>query len=96
MFVAFAVFTFIFIAIATSLAVSSSYARSRIKVCIRQISITSLAAIPSVGGLSGNFYSHGFDVPWWAFGIASGLCTLAVGVIVLFVAYNWRKYFGKQ
>jgi hypothetical protein len=53
-----------------------------------------LAALVCVFGLGipvGNFYSHGFDIPWWGFGSLGGACMLLSAVLALLVTHVVKR-----
>lgn len=40
------------------------------------VGLAGLVCVFSLGIPAGNFYSHGFDVPWWGFGLFGSACML--------------------
>ena len=54
------------------------------KYIIRAV-IVGAILIPIVGGAQGSFYSHGFDIPWWFFGIANLLVIFAAAILTVTV-----------
>lgn len=50
------------------------------KLQLKLVSGIAVFLSPVVGYFTGTLYTHGFDVPWWLFGIAYG-----VGLIVCFL-----------
>ncbi len=57
---------------------------------IKRIIISSVCAsillIPPVGLYLGTWYSHGFDIPWWAFGILNSIVVVLITLIVISIA----------
>jgi hypothetical protein len=57
------------------------YAGTKVKVLFILIVVNAPLALVS-GVYIGNFYSHGFDIKWWAHGIAACAPSLLVCIIV--------------
>ncbi len=57
---------------------------------IKQIAISSVCAstvlVAPLGLYVGSWYSHGFDVPWWAFGILNSIVVVLISVSVIYLA----------
>jgi hypothetical protein len=71
--------------IATILTVILVKNGSRRRKVIRWGLVVSILLAPVYGGIAGTFYSHGFDVPWWLFGIAASLIFFSCTLLASFV-----------
>ncbi len=59
---------------------------------IKNAVLISIISIPIVGQGTGTFYSHGFDIPWFFFGIInSWAIILMVGITLLIYKYVNKK-----
>jgi len=54
-------------------------ARKYLKIC----SIAGIILIPVVGLSEGTFYSHGFDIHWFIFGLANFFVILVTALIIV-------------
>lgn len=50
-----------------------------------QLALAALVCVFALGIPAGNFYSHGFDIPWWGFGAFGSMCMLVSAVLSLVV-----------
>lgn len=50
---------------------------------LQKCSITGIILIPVVGLGEGTFYSHGFDIHWFVFGLANFLVILLTALMVV-------------
>lgn len=55
-------------------------------VVILHVGLTALLCAFLLGIGVGTFYSHGFDLPWWGFGLFGGVCMLLSAVLALVVS----------
>ena len=57
---------------------------------VKRIVISSVCAsivlVAPVGLYVGSWYSHGFDIPWWAFGILNSILVALISVSVIYLA----------
>lgn len=55
------------------------------------IGLAALLCVIVLGIPAGNFYSHGFDIPWWTFGLFGSVCMLLSAVVALVVTRVVRR-----
>ena len=53
---------------------------------IRRVGFIALVCGPMLGTATGSLYSHGFDIPWWSFGLFGSACMLLAAVLALVVS----------
>lgn len=78
-------------AIATALALKKNIKIKRILITSLYLSILS---IPIAGFYVGTWPTHGFDIPWWFFGIINAIFILLVTLIVIFLARIFSGVFN--
>lgn len=59
---------------------------ARASVVIQHVGLSALLCGFLLGFAVGTFYSHGFDIPWWGFGLFAGVCMLLSAVLALVVS----------
>lgn len=50
------------------------------------VGLAALVCVVALGVPAGNFYSHGFDIPWWGFGLFGSVCMLLSAALAFLVA----------
>lgn len=40
-----------------------------------------------LGAVAGSFYSHGFDMPWWVFGLFGSVCMLISALLAVLASH---------
>ncbi len=61
------------------------------KSLIKYSTLVSLIFIPIVGLGTGTFYSHGFDIPWWVFGVINSLSIILMSCFTLMIYQIFEK-----
>jgi hypothetical protein len=80
--------------------VSALYAASCLRAGVRvrsimfKVGVAAAACIFVLGIPAGTFRSHGFDVPWWAFGLLGGIGMLLAAVAVISVSWLYKGLRG--
>lgn len=71
-----------------------SYAKINTPKYVTRSLIVGAVLIPVAGGAQGTFYSHGFDIPWWLFGIMN-FCVIALTVLLVIILFKTESYWNK-
>lgn len=93
----------VYLALLVTIAVVSAlYAASclragvRVRAIMSKVGVAAAACIFVLGIPAGTFHSHGFDVPWWAFGLLGSIGMLLAAVAAISVLWLYKKLKGHE
>lgn len=68
------------------------YRGARGGLVLLHVGLAALVCVFLLGILAGNLYSHGFDLPWWGFGLFGSVCMLLSAALAFVVTRVVKRY----